>query len=267
MDSVDRLLTEGERLSAGTRAAIVADGEAAIVALIAVLRDPDVVAVDSVGEGWAPIHAATLVGELRATAAVPVLLEVLEDSAYDNVIYSNCIYALKAIGAAVLEPSLAAITEDASDDFSAALGEVLCALGVHDERILVVLLAGLKREPELFAGHLARYGDPRAVPALVAAFDSLVPDANAEGMYANQASVEVVYAIDTLGGTLTATQRAHHDRLMAPRERGIGRVRQTLETSTGLPGESDTVRRSETKLGRNEPCWCGSGKKYKKCHL
>jgi methionyl aminopeptidase len=23
----------------------------------------------------------------------------------------------------------------------------------------------------------------------------------------------------------------------------------------------------ETKLHRNEPCWCGSGKKYKKCHL
>ncbi|MGH2935066.1 MAG: SEC-C metal-binding domain-containing protein [Gaiellaceae bacterium] len=21
-----------------------------------------------------------------------------------------------------------------------------------------------------------------------------------------------------------------------------------------------------TKLGRNDPCWCGSGKKYKKCH-
>ncbi len=20
-------------------------------------------------------------------------------------------------------------------------------------------------------------------------------------------------------------------------------------------------------LGRNEPCWCGSGKKYKRCHL
>ena len=22
----------------------------------------------------------------------------------------------------------------------------------------------------------------------------------------------------------------------------------------------------EIKLGRNEPCWCGSGKKYKHCH-
>ncbi|EIZ0312434.1 SEC-C metal-binding domain-containing protein [Vibrio parahaemolyticus] len=21
------------------------------------------------------------------------------------------------------------------------------------------------------------------------------------------------------------------------------------------------------KLGRNEPCWCGSKKKYKRCHL
>jgi len=25
--------------------------------------------------------------------------------------------------------------------------------------------------------------------------------------------------------------------------------------------------RSRTKLGRNDPCWCGSGKKYKKCHM
>jgi len=27
-----------------------------------------------------------------------------------------------------------------------------------------------------------------------------------------------------------------------------------------------TVKREEPKIGRNEPCWCGSGKKYKKCH-
>lgn len=26
------------------------------------------------------------------------------------------------------------------------------------------------------------------------------------------------------------------------------------------------IKRSYEKLGRNEPCWCGSGKKYKKCH-
>ncbi len=30
-------------------------------------------------------------------------------------------------------------------------------------------------------------------------------------------------------------------------------------------GEEDTVPRP--KVGRNDLCWCGSGKKYKKCHL
>jgi preprotein translocase subunit SecA len=27
-----------------------------------------------------------------------------------------------------------------------------------------------------------------------------------------------------------------------------------------------TIKREEPKIGRNDPCWCGSGKKYKKCH-
>ena len=27
-----------------------------------------------------------------------------------------------------------------------------------------------------------------------------------------------------------------------------------------------TQRREEPKIGRNDPCWCGSGKKFKKCH-
>lgn len=27
-----------------------------------------------------------------------------------------------------------------------------------------------------------------------------------------------------------------------------------------------TIRRRYPKRGRNEPCWCRSGKKYKRCH-
>ena len=26
------------------------------------------------------------------------------------------------------------------------------------------------------------------------------------------------------------------------------------------------VKSDRDKIGRNDPCWCGSGKKYKKCH-
>ena len=28
----------------------------------------------------------------------------------------------------------------------------------------------------------------------------------------------------------------------------------------------DTVRRDAPKVGRNDPCPCGSGRKYKQCH-
>ncbi len=36
--------------------------------------------------------------------------------------------------------------------------------------------------------------------------------------------------------------------------------------ASGEPGEARPVRRHEPKVGRNDPCPCGSGKKYKKCH-
>jgi preprotein translocase subunit SecA len=35
----------------------------------------------------------------------------------------------------------------------------------------------------------------------------------------------------------------------------------------GAPGKPETVRRDQPKVGPNEPCPCGSGKKYKKCHM
>ena len=31
--------------------------------------------------------------------------------------------------------------------------------------------------------------------------------------------------------------------------------------------EDEPIVRATPKIGRNDPCWCGSGKKYKKCHL
>jgi preprotein translocase subunit SecA len=35
---------------------------------------------------------------------------------------------------------------------------------------------------------------------------------------------------------------------------------------TGGDDVVKTVRRDEPKVGRNDPCPCGSGRKYKKCH-
>jgi preprotein translocase subunit SecA len=37
--------------------------------------------------------------------------------------------------------------------------------------------------------------------------------------------------------------------------------------SDGSNGQQQTVRNTGPQLGRNDPCWCGSGKKYKSCHM
>jgi preprotein translocase subunit SecA len=41
-----------------------------------------------------------------------------------------------------------------------------------------------------------------------------------------------------------------------------------LQATHGEPGDTPAQpqRRSVPKVGRNDPCPCGSGKKYKKCH-
>jgi preprotein translocase subunit SecA len=36
--------------------------------------------------------------------------------------------------------------------------------------------------------------------------------------------------------------------------------------ATALPATQTVVATAHDKIGRNDPCWCGSGKKYKKCH-
>ncbi|MDG1928184.1 MAG: preprotein translocase subunit SecA [Nitrospinaceae bacterium] len=48
----------------------------------------------------------------------------------------------------------------------------------------------------------------------------------------------------------------------------VAKPKQIVEHRGDVGGSDkpETVRRDEEKVGRNEPCPCGSGKKYKKCH-
>ena len=43
--------------------------------------------------------------------------------------------------------------------------------------------------------------------------------------------------------------------------------RGALSRAAGLPAQGGGDLTPDGKpIGRNDPCWCGSGKKYKKCH-
>jgi preprotein translocase subunit SecA len=52
---------------------------------------------------------------------------------------------------------------------------------------------------------------------------------------------------------------------------GAGAVPMAAGDGSGNGQASDenpatVVKSDRDKIGRNDPCWCGSGKKYKKCH-
>ena len=49
----------------------------------------------------------------------------------------------------------------------------------------------------------------------------------------------------------------------APAEPGNGRQQQQPDRDA-VTGQ--VVKAENEKLGRNDPCWCGSGKKFKNCH-
>jgi preprotein translocase subunit SecA len=55
----------------------------------------------------------------------------------------------------------------------------------------------------------------------------------------------------------------------APSEQVLQHKQQRVTEHRGGDGEGKpkTVERAGPRVGRNDPCYCGSGKKYKKCHL
>jgi preprotein translocase subunit SecA len=79
-------------------------------------------------------------------------------------------------------------------------------------------------------------------------------------------------ALDYSGGTLEGQPSALQQIASAGGGGGLGMAAAAADPNGGgngapAPEVIETVVKDEhDKVGRNDPCWCGSGKKYKKCH-
>lgn len=60
----------------------------------------------------------------------------------------------------------------------------------------------------------------------------------------------------------TAAHRIFRVQVQVPQE--MAKPIKGVEKSSSI--EANTTQKKENKLGRNDPCWCGSGKKFKACH-
>ncbi len=260
----------GDEVPPTLTAAIVDRGAAATPPLVALLRDRELWWRQVVDETPTPIAAARLLAQIGDPAALAPMLGVLIDTAgLDdwNALNRDVLHAIRGFGAAALEPTLAALPSVSEDVEREAVLAVLAALGVHDMRIHFLLLEQLRTEPELGAENLVGYADPEgSLEALQEALAALAirPATDDEP---NGAFIEIAWAIDELGGQLDDEQesrllRVHH----IERERS-GRLRAEVEKlQIERAAFSRTLSLTRATIGRNQACWCGSGKKYKRCH-
>ena len=229
--------------------------------LIRVLTDEGYLQEDGPGEGWAPVHAARLLRELHPVDAIEPLIRVMRNVETDAFVSSAAMYALRACGSAAEGPTLAALEQETDTYRRAALREVLAGLCVRSDALYEALKRGFQEHAELGAIVLADYGDARAPPILQKALDDHeVPDEPITSFH-HQEVIEFCEAIERLDGELTQPQQEKLKLVKRLREASRPKLEAYLQDRYGQKPQI-----ARPKLGRNEPCWCGSGKKYKKCH-
>ncbi|MSP63348.1 MAG: hypothetical protein EXR72_23995 [Myxococcales bacterium] len=238
---------------------IQALGEAALPVLRSMVADEDLSLEESPGAGFAPLHAIRLLGRLRDAISVPVIVALLREADASEIVFSEAIFALAEMGEAAVEPCLEELARRGHS--AGGFAEVLGKLGVRDERVFEALVAFLDDDVESGAGVLANYGDERAVPHLLRAFERLVIDRE-PGLFANQTAIELQSAIDDLGGETPPALAEKFKRAMHPRTEAM----RAASEKADLADKRAQIQRAP-RPGRNERCPCGSGKKYKKCHL
>jgi len=262
-------------LPEAVRRPLVAAGAPMVPALIALVEDA--LADDQTDLGWAPLHAVDLLGALGDARALPVLLRCLDLEDALDLRVEQAEAALRTLGARALEDYVAAYAASPRDAFRDRLAGVMSQWGLHDERLYAVLLDTLQRTPELGANYLVDYGDARALDVLAQTFEAL-PIRAGDNPLANHVFIELRCAIEELGGHLTAAQQRKFAQADAARRRFVAQLPWDLDASDVPARRTTPVARAATgpqhprttgkpKLGRNAPCWCGSGTKYKKCHL
>jgi HEAT repeat protein len=244
------LLMGGAILPPQSIAAILSLGDAAVEPLVAVLVDSDLRDPQGPAAGWAPVHAAQLLGQLPGERVVEPLLEVLASTAPLSPLRAAVEQALGRLGALLVNPTLARLPAGDST-YRLQLLSLLANARVRDDRILVQLVRALSDSPPEAAMYLAEYGDPAALPELSRALDAhklSLPDDPSD----DHALFELCEAIQLLGGKLTAAQQRKYECARLAR-------RIAVSENVGIHGERT--------VGLDAPCSCGSGRPYRNCCL
>jgi hypothetical protein len=244
----------GEELPRKLREEVLALGSDAVGPLVELLRDEESWGDAVPGNGWPPIHAVDLLADLKATEAIEPMLHALVATDWIDILHDRLIQRLPEFGAPVLEPALALLGRATEKDARHSLCNVLAKLGVRDDRIFGALCDVFAEDKTFGAMTLSEYGDRAALPLLAESIERFRP--NFESLIYESDLTELVEAHRHLGGVLPDESQTRVERWFA---------RWAMMRRELFSPLVQTAPRTARKIGRNQLCPCGSGKKYKKC--
>ena len=212
---------------------------------------------DSV-EGWSPIHTWRALGELHAEEAIEPLMQLFHE-------LDDCDWAgedfptvYRMIGPTAV-PALAGYLADDSHGTwpritaSHCLERIGNAYPEAEEACVIAVREQLERyrtnDPTLNAfliSYLIDLGSVASLPLVKQAFDSKRVDLMVAG---DLEDVEIEFGV---------RERRSTPPQLTPLQKQFAALQEQFESRPQM---------DRRKIGRNEPCPCGSGKKYKKCCL
>lgn len=281
---LEELRTAGQDPRPELLDAIRALGEEAVPPLIAMVTTPeeyDIAEGDTEGRtGWAPYSALAILGELHPPEALESLLSLLTWDDYDYL--SEALPAVLAqFGHPVLDPLTAILADQRKTVWTRwrtarAMRELALAYPELRDEIVASLTERLDAdEPDTedvytlrgaLVSELTELGAKESIPSVVRAFeeDRLDPFVISWSEVRDALEIPPDFAPH-----LDEREREYPPVLSppswSPTFEHPSMVGGRRAASVGLKGAAP-YRRETPKIGRNDPCPCGSGKKYKKCH-
>ena len=254
---------------------IIACGEAAVRPLEDLLT-PDLWDAAQEDDKAASLsyYALGLLGSLNTPAAIPALVRAFPLVDEDTQEWMSD--WLVPLGPAVIEPLFSVITNDTLGEYHRATASNIAVELAGDDPARRARVGGVLRG--VVADYLARFdglteaqqmvvtfyssdlvdlADPEARPMLEAA----LADGRIDDDFFDQEALEEAYREG--GRTHNFTRTPWLERYRADYQQH--QATEMFDALEGEPVQEPVVLGK--RLGRNDPCWCGCGKKYKKCHL
>lgn len=276
---IDNLLSElrvaGPKPGDELLNAIRASGAEGVPALTAMVTNPaeyEVVEGDEDRTGWAPYSVVDILGELHPPEALEPLLSLLPWDGYEY-LTSSLPVALAQYGEGALDPltafladesqivwsrwraitamaKMAGIFPELRDEIAARLMRQLDTVEPNDENLEVLRGALISELVELRA--------TESIPSIIRAFEETDIDPFLTSWSDVRDAFDIPPGIAPHLDHSAPSRQAIIDSIL-----GSGAPQPMSDPALVAP---KSYRRQTLKVGRNEPCPCGSGKKYKKCH-